>query len=68
MQLLVDIGVLDEQLGDTMAAAARFRNVLAHTYGDSIDHTVVYDALSDLDRFRTYLGAIRGYLETIGTL
>ncbi|WP_436929301.1 type VII toxin-antitoxin system HepT family RNase toxin [Halosimplex halobium] len=31
MQALSDIGVLSEELADEMAAAARFRNVLAHT-------------------------------------
>lgn len=68
MHALVEVGILDDQLGKEMAAAARFRNVLAHTYGDSIDHHVVYDALSDLDRYRSYLIAIRDHLESSGAL
>ena len=51
-----------------MIATARFRNVLAHTYGDAIDDNVVYDALDNLERYRSFLVAVRQYLDSIGAL
>lgn len=63
MRKLVDIGVLDDETAESMAQAARFRNVLAHTYGDVIDHDVVYNALQDLERYREFLIAVRTYLD-----
>jgi Uncharacterized conserved protein len=45
MRALGDIGVLSGSLAEEMAQSARIRNVLSHTYGDIIDHDVVYDAL-----------------------
>lgn len=62
------LGVLSEDLSDEMAAAARFRNVLAHTYGNAIDHDVVYDALNDLERYRDFVVAVRDYLQSIDAL
>lgn len=59
MQTLATLGVLPEPLATEMADAARFRNVFAHTYGQSIDHDVVYDALSDLERYRDFVLAVR---------
>lgn len=55
MQSLGDLGVLDDGTAAAMARAARFRNVLAHTYGDVLDEDVIYDALQDLERYRSYL-------------
>lgn len=68
MQALEELDVLSEELADEMAATARFRNVLAHTYGDAIDDDVVYDALDDLERYRSFLIAVREYLDSIGAL
>jgi len=51
-----------------MAQAARFRNVLSHTYGYVIDHDVVYNAVQDLDRYRRFVRAIRDYLDDAGLL
>jgi len=68
MRRLEEIGVLSEELADEMIATARFRNVLAHTYGDAIDDDVVYDALDDLERYRSFLIAVRQYLDSIGAL
>lgn len=68
MRELGEIGILSAELTEEMVAAARFRNVLAHTYGDAIDHDVVYDALADLDRYRQFVIAIRDYLDSIGEL
>ena len=34
MQSLANVGILGEETAESMAQAARFRNVLAHTYGD----------------------------------
>lgn len=45
MRALDSAGILSTETADAMAAAARFRNVLAHTYGDVIDDDIVYDAL-----------------------
>lgn len=68
MRALGELGVLSEKTTDEMVRAARFRNVLAHTYGDDVDHDVVYDALQDLERYRTFLRSIREYLESVGAL
>mgnify|MGYP002761004551 CR=1 FL=1 len=45
MMALADLDVLATDTAEKMAQAARFRNVLAHTYGDVIDHDEVYDAV-----------------------
>lgn len=68
MTRLVRIGVLTDETGEQMPQAARFRNVLAHTYGDVIDHDRVYDALQDLDRSRTFLVEVREYLTDSGVV
>jgi uncharacterized protein YutE (UPF0331/DUF86 family) len=68
MRALADAGIVGESIAEPMAQAARFRNVLAHTYGNIIDHDVVYDALQDLERYRDFLVAIRNYLDEIGAL
>lgn len=65
---LDDADVLDRTSRAEMVQAARFRNVLAHTYGDSIDHDDVYTALQDLERYRDYLNDVRAYLEKTGVL
>lgn len=68
MLALVDVGVFSEAAGQEMAEAARFRNVLAHTYGVDIDDDLVYDALGDLERYRRFVHAVRGHLESVGAL
>jgi uncharacterized protein YutE (UPF0331/DUF86 family) len=68
MIALGEAGALTEATAREMAEAARFRNVLAHTYGDAIDHDEVYDALQDLDRYHDFLVAIRSHLRTLGAL
>ncbi len=68
MQELVEIGVLDGETGTSMAQAARFRNVLAHTYGDIIDEDIVYDSLHDLDRYQDFLVQVRAYLDESDSL
>lgn len=68
METLSELGVLPDELASEMINAARFRNVLAHTYGRSINHDLVYDALNDLERYRDFVVAIREHLETTGTL
>lgn len=64
MRALGEIGVLSEETSTAMAQAARFRNVLAHTYGDVINQDVVYDALQDLKRYRQFAREIRVYLDS----
>jgi len=43
-------------------------DVLSHTYGNIIDHDVVYNALQDLERYRSFVQAVRDHLESIGAL
>jgi uncharacterized protein YutE (UPF0331/DUF86 family) len=68
MVALEAAGVLDGPTAAKMAEAARFRNVLAHTYGDAVDHDDVYDALQDLERYRDFLLAVRDYMDEIDAL
>lgn len=68
MVALNELGVFDSVTTAEMVQAARFRNVLAHTYGDAIDHDDVYAALQDLDRYRDFLHDVRAYLEDTGLL
>lgn len=68
MRALGEMGILSGSLAEEMAQGARFRNVLSHTYGDIIDHDVVYNALQDLDRYRAFVQAVRDYLDSIDAL
>lgn len=61
-------GVLTDETAEKMANACRFRNVLAHEYGHVIDDERVYDALQDLDRYRTFLLEVRDFLREEGAL
>jgi uncharacterized protein YutE (UPF0331/DUF86 family) len=63
MVALGDLSVLDDETTEKMTQAARFRNILAHTYGDAINDDDVYAALQDLERYRDFLVAVRGYLD-----
>lgn len=68
MERLGELDVLSDATADAMARAASFRNVLAHEYGDVLDHNTVYDALQDLARYRDFLYEVRGYLDETGAL
>lgn len=68
MRALEELDILSASTARQMAQGARFRNVLAHTYGDSIDQDVVYNALRDLERYRQFLVEVRDHLESIGAL
>ena len=68
MVTLADAGVLDRGTAREMAQTARFRNILAHTYGGAIDNDDVYDALQDLERYRNFLHEVRTYLDETGAL
>lgn len=68
MRALAEVGVLSTETAEQMAQAARFRNVLSHTYGRIIDHDLVYNALQDLERYRTFVVEVRDYLDSIGVL
>lgn len=68
MRTLGEMGMLSGAVAEEMAQGARFRNVLSHTYGDIIDHNVVYNALQDLERYRAFVQAVRDHLESIGAL
>ena len=58
VRALNEAGVIDGRITEQMVQTARFRNVLAHTYGQVIDHETVYEALQDLDRYRAFLTAV----------
>ena len=47
MRTLGEIAVISEDFAIEMEDAARFRNVLAHTDGESINHDIVFSALQD---------------------
>lgn len=68
MRALGELGILSSGLAEQMAQGARFRYVLSHTYGPTIDNDVVYNALQNLDRYRRFVQAIRDYLDSIGAL
>lgn len=60
--------ILTDETSTEMAQAAQFRNVLAHEYGDVIDDDLVFEALHDLERYRTFLHEIRAYFDDVGVL
>ncbi|KZN24678.1 hypothetical protein A4G99_10055 [Haladaptatus sp. R4] len=68
MRSLGEISVLSSSTAEQMAQGARFRNVLSHTYGRIIDHDTVYNALQDLERYRSFVIEVRDYLDSIGAL
>lgn len=68
MERLHEVGVLPADVADEMAQAALFRNVLAHEYGDVLDHDVVFDALQDLGRYRRFLHGISDYLDRVDAI
>lgn len=68
MRALEELEILSASTAEEMAQGARFRNVLAHTYGDIIDHNVVYNALQDLERYRQFVLEVRDYLDALGAL
>lgn len=68
MRTLGELGIITENFTEEMRDAARFRNVLAHTYGESINHDVVYNALKETERYREFVIAIREYLNSINAL
>lgn len=65
---LEEVGISGNATTDKMVEAARFRNVLAHTYGHHIDDDAVYAALQDLERYRWFLQDIRAHLGEAGVL
>lgn len=68
MQELASVGALSTETAAAMAQAARFRNVLSHTYGDLIDDDIVYDSLRDLERYRDFAFELRDYLDGVDAL
>lgn len=68
MRQLGEMGVLSGSLAEEMAQGARFRNVLSHTYGNVINHDVVFNALQDLERYRSFVEAVRVYFESSDVL
>ena len=62
MRLLADHGVLDPVLGEEMARAVGFRNVLVRGYV-SVDDRQVVAFLDRLDDLQAYVSAVAGWLE-----
>lgn len=60
---LQSLDVLHDETADRMVRAAKFRNVIAHQYGDDIDDGDVFRTLNeDLDVFSAYLADVRAVL------
>jgi len=60
---LGEIEILTADTAEAMQEAARFRNVLAHTYGFDLDNEQIYHHLqADLHWFPTYLAEVRAAL------
>jgi len=60
---LGEIEILAADTAEAMQEAARFRNVLAHTYGFDLDNEQIYHHLqSDLHWFPTFLTEVRAAL------
>lgn len=63
---LGELDILSAETAETMQEAARFRNVLAHTYGHDIDDEYVYRHLqNDLHWFATFLREVRIALDDV---
>ena len=61
---LEKIEICSSKTTEQMQKAAGFRNILAHNYGDSIDHAVVYQHLqNELQWIVTFLREIRIAIE-----
>jgi uncharacterized protein YutE (UPF0331/DUF86 family) len=61
-RLLAAAGLLDDDLSRTMAAAARFRNVLVHDYAEVDDGRVV-GHLDQLPQIRHFVAAMTALLD-----
>lgn len=61
VRLLGRRGVLDPELGERLARAVGFRNVLVHEYVD-VDDRVVVDRLQDLGDLRAFPSAVVRWL------
>jgi len=61
---LGQLGILSADTTEAMQQAARFRNVLAHTYGHDLNDERIYRHLqTDLHWFPTYLMEVRTVLD-----
>lgn len=61
---LAHAGIVTEELGQKMAEAAGFRNILTHKYGDNINNRDVFNFLqNEISVFHEYLTQIREYLD-----
>lgn len=64
-ELLSELGILDGDLGQRLAAMARFRNILVHGYARVDDgrlHPFLREDLGDLE---AYLTAVAAHLRTL---
>jgi uncharacterized protein YutE (UPF0331/DUF86 family) len=61
MLVLARHGTLGRELGETMAAAVRFRNVLVHGYAE-VDDQRVLGFLGRVRDLRTYVGTLAGLI------
>lgn len=62
---LIKLDLLTEDTGRRMRDAAGFRNVLAHQYGDELDHDLVFRHLqTELDVFVSFLREVRSAIDS----
>lgn len=61
-RLLVDLGVVDEELAERLARAAGLRNILVHAYLD-VDPEQVWDHLHRLGDLEHFAAAVQSYGE-----
>ena len=60
---LVEAGVLTPQLGERMARAVGFRNIIVHGYMD-IDYRIVYDVVQDdVVYFEQFMAQVAAFVE-----
>jgi uncharacterized protein YutE (UPF0331/DUF86 family) len=62
IRLLGEHGVIDPELGDRLARAVGFRNVLVHQYV-TVDDTKVLDALDRLGDIEAFVTEVAGWLD-----
>jgi uncharacterized protein YutE (UPF0331/DUF86 family) len=62
MRALASHGVIGHHTGETLAAAAGFRNVLVHQYL-AVDDTIVVAALDRLDDLRAFVADVARFLQ-----
>lgn len=61
IRLLARRGVIDEALGDTLARAVGFHNVLVHQYAE-VDDDIVVASLDDVGQLHSFVQQVGAWL------